>query len=287
MIKKDYGTYRIGLFEIDVEIDYNSTESRELIDFLFRDLPAQGAPLSPRRFEVLIVGDPSRMSLWAGEKQLYFGQSKHALAHMLVNEIIYDCIINNYKDHAVHAAAFCIGNRGIIMPGKSGSGKSSLAAWLTVFFGTQGCSYLTDELVLLSKTGRIRSFTRPISLKSPSCEALGKHIPRNNDENLAGQPGVMVPHRSLTGHWTAITPMLDTLIFPEFIKDHPASLTRLSGARSCLRLMECFVNARNIQDHGFKELAELTRSTKSFELKYGSFADLPAILQPVLFAIAS
>jgi hypothetical protein len=128
MIDDKCGTFRVGLFEIGVDIDYNSDESRELIEFLFQDLPRSESAVSGRRFEVLIVGKPAKMSLWLGEKQLYFGESKQALAHILVNEIVYDCITNNNNDHAIHAAAFCIGDRDVMMPGKSGSGKSSLAA---------------------------------------------------------------------------------------------------------------------------------------------------------------
>lgn len=274
MINKDCGTYRVGLFDIDVEIDYNSEESRDLIDFLFRDLSSKGAPVSNRRFEVLIVGRPARISLWLGERQLYFGDSKREMAHILVNEIIYDCITNN-NDFAVHAAAFHIGNCGLIMPGKSGSGKSSLAAWLT----SQGYGYLTDELVLLSKEGIIRSFTRPISLKPPSYEVLNRLIPLDEEEFLVGQNGAMISHRSLNGSWAEATPSLDILVYPEFKENHPTTLTEISSARSCLNLMECYVNARNIPNHGFKELAELTRRAVSYELKFSSFNELKPVFQ--------
>jgi hypothetical protein len=280
MIDSNCGIFRVGLFEIDVDIDYNNDESRELVEFLFQDLPRSGSPVSDRRFEVLVVGKPAKMSLWLGEKQLYFGESKQALAHILVNEIIYDCITNNSNDHAVHAAAFCVGERGVIMPGKSGSGKSSLAAWLTA----QGYTYLTDELVLLSKMGRIRPFTRPLSLKPPACDVLTHLLSLKADEILTGQIGTMVPHRSLNRQWTSVNPSLGLLIYPEFIKDQRATLTKISSARSCLKLMESYVNARNIPEHGFSEIAALTRTVTSYELKFGSFDDLPPILYPVLSA---
>ena len=280
MINSNCGTFRVGLFEIDVDIDYNSAESRELVEFLFQDLPRSGSPVSARRFEVLIVGKPAKMSLWLGEKQLYFGGSKQALAHILVNEVIYDCITNNNNDHAIHAAAFCIGDRGVMMPGKSGSGKSSLAAWLTA----QGYTYLTDELVLLSEAGRIRPFTRPLSLKSPADEMLTRLLSLKTDEILVGEHGTMVPHRSLNRHWTSINPSLDLLIYPEFIKGHRATLTKISSASSCLKLMDCYVNARNIPDHGFSKIAALTRRATSYDLKFGSFDDLSPILQPLLSA---
>jgi hypothetical protein len=278
MINSNCGTIRVGLFAIDVAIDYNNNEAQDLIHFLFQDLPGGALPLSARRFEVLIVGRPAKMSLWQGEKQLYFGESCQAMAHILVNEIIYDCITHNSNDHAIHAAAFGFGKRGFILPGKSGSGKSSLAAWLTA----QGCTYLTDELVLLAKEGRITPFTRPISLKSPSFEILSRDIPLAKDTLLIGQEGAMIPHRILNPHWIPASFTLDTIIFPKYIKDHSATLTELSSIRSCMKLLECYVNARNIPNHGFGEIAELTRQAACYELKFGSFDDLPRALQPVL-----
>lgn len=272
------GTYTVGLFEVNAEIGYNNSDARNFLDFLFADLPCCDLPLSTRRFDLLFVGRPARMSLWLGDKQLYFGESRYALAYLLINEIIYDCIINNSNELAVHAAAFSIGDRGIIFPGKSGSGKSSIAAWLTV----KGFTFLTDELVLLSREGRMRPFTRPLSLKPAAFAALKTHAPCREEEMLVGEKGSMIPHRCLNPHWSRTSPGLATIIFPEFIAGHPATLTRLSSAQSCLKLMGCYVNARNIPGHGFSDLAHLARKAASFDLKFGGFDDILTTLQPIL-----
>jgi hypothetical protein len=148
----------------------------------------------------------------------------------------------------------------------------------------QGYTYLTDELVLLSKTGRIHPFTRPLSLKPPADEILTHLLSLKADEILIGEHGPMVPHRSLNRQWTSINPSLDLLLYPEFIKDHRATLTKISSASSCFKLMDCYVNARNIPDHGFSKIAELTRMATSYEMKFGNFEDLPPILRPLLSA---
>lgn len=272
------GTFLVGLFAVDIAIDYNTDEAYRFLEFLFADLPPGDLPLATRRFEVIFAGRPARMSLWQDERQLYFGQSAYALASILINEIIYDCIINNSEDHALHAAAFSAGDHGILFPGKSGAGKSSLAGWLT----GQGYTYLTDELVLLSRTGRIRPFTRPLALKPASFEILARHFPPLDEASLIGEKGCMVPHRSLNSRWTRTNPVLQTIVYPEFVAGEPTRLTRVSAAQSCLRLMACHVNARNIPDHGFAEIAELTRQVTSYDLKYSSFDDIQTTLQPIL-----
>lgn len=274
----EYPCYAAGLGEARSEIDYNGIEARELIDFLFRDFPIPKGPVLSRRFGVVVAGTPARMSLWLGEKQIYFGDSKQLLAHFLINEIFYDCIVSNTSSQAVHAAAVSSSRKSLLLPGKSGSGKSSLAAWLTA----SGMNYLTDELVFLSPTGCVQPLTRPICLKPPSYEALKKRLVLDEKKLLLGRDGAMIPHRLLNPHWSASTPGLDVIVFPTFVKDQPATLTEISSAKSCLKLLECHVNARNLPGHGFSEIAAITRKVSSYELTFGSYDGVLELLRPLL-----
>ena len=278
MINRNRGTFRAGLPGINVDIDYNNDEARAFLDFLLGDMPGGDAPLSGRKFDLLIVGRPARMSLWIDDKQLYFGESRYSLAYILVNELVYECIVNNHQLHALHAAALAYQDRGILLVGKSGSGKSSLAAWLTAKGGT----YLSDELVLVSEEHLLHPFVRPLSLTSATFESLARHIAIDPADCLVDSRGAMLPHRALNLRWSRATPSLAAIIHPEFIEGHPAELTGLSSARSCLKLLECHVNARSIPDHGFGRLAEITRQVDSYQLRFGGFDGLMELLQPVL-----
>jgi hypothetical protein len=270
--------YTIGLFGISVEIEYNCQEAGDFLHFLFQDLPPDDGPVSGRRFEILFVGKPLQMSLWQEERKIYCGASKHALAYILTNTILFECIVDNSDHQALHAAALTHGNTCILLPGKSGSGKSSLAAWLTA----RGSTYLTDELVLLSGDGVIHPFTRPLSLRQPTVAALSPYVHIDEAECLVGEEGTMVPHRSLNSQWAVSTPRLSCIVFPQFIDNHPATLTRLSNALGCMRLLGCYVNARNFTGHGFSELAGQVRNIAAYELKFGNFSDVSHVLQPLL-----
>lgn len=267
--------YTAGLFGRNVEIEYNCKAAGDFIDFLFQDLPPGDGPTAKRRFELLFVGKPVRMSLWEGEKRIYFGESQHSLAYILANEILRECIVDNNVDQAIHAAAVICNGMSFLLPGKSGSGKSSLAAWLTL----QGCTYLTDELVLLSRDGLINAFTRPLSLRQPTVDALsGGATNLDLTECIVGAEGAMVPHRLLNPQWSATTPQLSCMIFPEFIDNQPATLNKLSSAQGCMQLLGCYVNARNFAGHGFSELAGICRNVAAYELKFSSFDGLSEVL---------
>ncbi len=272
------GVYRVGIYQTDVEVTYNNQEALDLLYFLFGDMKSAGAPISARAFDVVMAGRPTRMSLWEQEKQIYFGQCKQTLAHLLVNEVIYEGIIGNHHHLALHAGAVAVGKKGILLPGKSGSGKSSLTAWLV----GEGFSYLTDELVLLAADGPILPFTRPLSLKSPAGGLLADLFDLEREKLLTGPQGTMIPHRELNNISIKTFPVLHTIIFPEFVADGEGALTKISHARCCLKLLETYVNARNLADHGFSSLAKLIRGVDAYELRYGSFNDLPRLLDPLL-----
>ena len=274
------GSYTVGFSGQCIEIGYNSPEARSLAEFLFCDLLTESAHPPRARYDILVVGNPSQISLWQGNKKLYFGESKYKPAYMLINEVIYHCIVDYSKGHAVHAGALSSHDQGILVPGKSGSGKSTFTAWLA----SKGLHYLSDELVFISENGNLHPFTRPLSLKNPDHSLLSTFIDLNVEQDkLINEPrGVMIPHRLIQPDFRPGTPPLSLILFTHFQPGAEIEITPLSSARSCFQLMECHVNTRNISGHGFNDLAELTRQTEAYQLTYGSFDGLFERLQPIL-----
>lgn len=68
----------------------------------------------------------------------------------------------------VHAAAVSFDDRGIVLAGSSGAGKSTTAGWLT----HRGWGFLTDEVSLLDRRADdswwVEPFPRPIGIRRPS-----------------------------------------------------------------------------------------------------------------------
>ncbi len=223
------------------------------------------------------------LSLRQEEKQLYQGDCRYDLAYTLINEIIYQCITDNRTGLAIHAAAIGSQKGGVLFPGKSGSGKSTLVAWLV----SRGCNYLTDELVILAGNDyRIYPFTRPLSIKTGSSSVVSAFLNYDPQVVVAGAGGFMLPHRLVNSIFSAAVPPLSLIIFPEYRAGTATELTKLSGALGCAKLMECYVNARNIQNHGISLLAELARSIPIYQLVYGNFDGLHELLGesfPTLF----
>ena len=268
------GSCTVGFCGQYVTINSYGPGSTELVNFLCCDLHTYTDSPVNAVYDLMIVGKKQMLSLWQEEEQLYFGDCRYELACTLINEIIYQCIVDNRAGHAIHAGAVGSETGGILLPGKSGSGKSTFTTWL-VFCG---CNYLTDELVILAGNDhRIHPFTRPLSLKIGSSSVLSSFLSYGPQEVVNGANGFMLPHRLINENFPAAPP-LSLILFPEYKAGTTTELTKMTTALGCARLMECYVNARNIQDHGISQLAEITRNTPIYQLTYGSFDGLHELL---------
>ena len=151
--------YLTGFGDHTFEIRCNNDDAYGIAEFLFLDFPGSLAAISTIQYDIISSGPIPMLSLWEGDKRLYFGISRYQLAYILMNEVIFCCIDTNTSHHALHAGAVYWDDRCILLPGQSGNGKSTLTSWLIM----NGFHYLTDELVFLDQNAQVLPMTRPIS----------------------------------------------------------------------------------------------------------------------------
>ena len=227
----------------------------------------------PKHYDLIYSGSEPMISLWEGDKRLYFGQNPYHLAVILMNEVLYHCIDANRENHALHAGAVMRGNSCIILPGQSGTGKSTLTAWLVA----HGYQYLTDELIFLADDGTVTPVTRPISLKTGSNHYSWMSLQGCDDQIIVSKNEMMVPHRLLNQTFTPQKPPVTHIVFPRFVEGATMTLQPLSPAKSCFLLMQSHVNARNLEGLGVPVLAEMVRHCRSYSLTYSRFEDVESI----------
>ncbi len=278
------GCRTVGFCGQYVSISSYGAEADALLDLLCCDLTQGTITPVQAEYDVMSVGNGvPGLSLWLEGKCLFSGQCSYDLSYALINEVIYQCIVDNSAGHAIHAAAVGSEQGAVLLPGKSGSGKSTFTAWLL----SRGCNYLTDELVMLAlEERRLYPFTRPLSIKSGSSEVLATFFRCDRGDLISGESGFMLPHRLLNSSFKPHSPPLSLVLFPEYREGAATEFRELSPALGCARLMECYVNARNIKGHGISQLADCTRSTPIYQLVYGKFDGMWELLNrlfPALF----
>jgi hypothetical protein len=122
--------------------------------------------------------------------------------------------------------------------------------------------------------------TRPINLKV-SEQHVSWLLPDDHaGEIIASENGSMIPHRLLNPEFLPCRPRVTDIVFPEFTLAGPASLTAVSPAQCALYLMQCHVNARNLDGHGIADISAIARRCRSHRVTYGDFADLEPFFNP-------
>ena len=174
---------------------------------------------------------------------------------------------------ALHAASVSRDGKAVLIAGKSGAGKSSLAAWLVEC----GSQYLSDEVAALSADGMIEGLRRPLIVK-PDVVDLAMRL-----DWIAGSYRL-----AESGNMIVAPPPLDAplaplpcglLIFPEFSRTAPARLELLSAARAATLLMACNLNARNLADHGLDTILQLVRSVPVVHFRYARQEEIAAVAE--------
>lgn len=239
-----------------------------LVEFLYQD--TTGDPAALPDVTLIVSDDDGQLTLCSGIKELYNGFEQTELATALIQQTIYRLIDNNKDGMALHAAALSSDGKAIILPGASGSGKTTLSTWLAA----RGFNYLTDEYVFIKKnTNTIQAFMRPPNVKVQGLTALDSYfdLSKHEDLTIIGKHVAMIPTRLLNPENKQEDAEVELIVFPKYTQGAAFKLERLSKAKAGLILMECLVNARNLNGHGFTEAARLARNTPAYRLQYSSF----------------
>jgi len=267
--------YTVGFGGQSIIVTYNGSEAKSLIEFLCLDLMTCNSSSPHLTYNVIISSQKPTKQIWKNQELLYDGNCNYNLAYILINEILFQSIVNNHSGYAIHAAAIKYGEGALLLPGKSGSGKSTLVTWLI----SSGATYLTDELVVISANNHcIHPFTRPINIKNGSSAVVSSFLKIKKRKLITGKSGFMLPHRLVNDNFSKKCPPLSHILFAEYKTEAHAKISRLSQAAACLQLMKCFVNARNIKNHGVDKIAALVRNIPVYLLTYSNLNDLKKML---------
>ena len=203
----------------------------------------------------------------------YKGPDLGEIAGILMDSVIYDLADRCRLGLMFHAAALSWKNSGILIPGISGLGKSTLAAWFT----GQGFDYLTDELVYVPHSSiQLCGFNRALLLKAPSVLPIKGLVDaclqsrRQGADYLDSQRGLLISARAFNRKTEYGTPDVRFIFFAEYRPGAEFALKTITPAQTAMRLMGCLVNARNLPGHGLPEVSALSKRARAFTVRYSN-----------------
>jgi len=257
-----------------VAVEYSGDGPARIVDFLYRHAPTDDRTPPHTTYRLLAGDESDQLVLYRDDTLICAGASEAAVAELLMGDSCYHLACHSQGGLLFHAGGLALNGKGLLIPGEIAAGKTTLTAWLT----TKGLDYLTDELVFVAHgAGNIQAFTRPLNLKKPSRTVLKDHFhfEEHADRILSTSHGDLVPPELLklsgSPNNTLSQPPVSLIIFPRYRPGGDFIMRPLSRAQAGLALMECLVNARNLPDHGFPEIARLAKTAPAHKMKYAHF----------------
>jgi HprK-related kinase A len=181
----------------------------------------------------------------------------------------------------LHSGAVARGNAGVLLPGPSGSGKSSLSLALT----QKGYSYFSDEIgVVEPDTGALLPFPKPVSIKNISIFpdlAQCPHLWLGPDDPEASGVSYLHPEDlvdSSMGRQAAIK----HIIFPTYHAGQSSRLVPLDSGAALKELITNSINLPALGNRGFHRLASLARQARCFALESGDLAESVELINQLI-----
>ncbi len=217
---------------------------------------------------------PGRYLIRGDTRRLFTDDlSEPELLDALLDEVVHSLIYELDTAVALHAASIGWRDKCILIPGPTGAGKTSLAAW----FVTRDFEFLSDELVVLAEAGRSAlTIARPLLAKSEGDALVALLAASGRERTIRTADNTAVCIDPPASGSQSRRPAL--MIFPRFVPDSELRIEAAQPAMTGLRLMGCNLNARNLKDHGLAVLAELGRSVPALDLTYGDYGQLDGVL---------
>lgn len=180
------------------------------------------------------------------------------------------CIANNSNRYLiVHAAVVEKNGIGIIFPGESGNGKSTLCAALVC----NGWRLLSDEMALIDATsGLVTPVPRPVSLKNRSINLIKDAYPdvfigAVVNDTSKGTVAHMRPPASSVNNTCEVKPL--KLIFPKYSSvDSAIELAVLPKGQAFMRVAKNSFNYNVLGMAGFDAISKLVEQCDCYQFKY-------------------
>jgi len=188
-----------------------------------------------------------------------------------------DCLV------ALHAAAVCASGRSVLLPGASGSGKSTFTAALMA----SGLTYLSDELSLLLREPRlVRAAPVSLSLKRDSwsilasmcgsLEHLSVHLKDGDVEVRYLRPAKMdLPHHA--------NYLAKCVVFLRLNPGGTCSLSPLSTAEALCRIAESgYAMPGGLKPDRVEALLAWIEQVECYELRLGNLGEAVRLIKDLL-----
>ena len=272
-------TYDVGLAAETVRVEADDANAARILEFLCAPMTRPTARDPAVTFRLGAATTPGAMAIYRDDVMLYHGRSETSVATIFLERILDHLIRTCTNGILLHAAAVARDGKALVLAGKTGAGKTTLATWLV----RRGFDYLSDELLCLdTQATSVNGFARPLHLKRPARALFAGAIDMDGGAAVMESPlGVHVSPARL-GARVAHSACPRALVLPAYRAGARFHLRSVSKAQAASRLMGCLVNARERPQHGFDDVLSLVQAAPAFAMTYSGLEEAGAQLETML-----
>jgi hypothetical protein len=261
-----------------VAVEHAGERAAQVVDFLCRHLPGSAEREAQPTAVLRVVEQGEILKLYHDDDVAYTGDDDARLAEVLLGKLGHQLAYHSRGGLLFHAGVLERDGRGLLLPGAIGAGKTTLTTWLALT-GLAGLAYLSDEMAFFPHgSSAMQAYTRPLNVKRGARAALGAYFDFSGhaDQILSTYHENLIPPELVRFRGPRERAELGLIILPRYVADGELELEPLTGAQAGLALMECLVNARNLSQHGFDQVARLARTAPAYRLRYARFEQVEA-----------
>lgn len=230
----------------------------------------------------IVPGADGAFTLSRGDQELLAGVDLGTvLAHLMQDALTQ--LNGASTTHLIfHAAAIASAGKAVVLFGKTGWGKSTLAASLVA----SGLQYLTDEVIALpfEDTGQISGLCRSLVLKKGSGYLLERWKDQPEVEGLLRfkDGGAWVDPTVLNPLAVQLAARPRLLVFAHYLAGEALLAGQMTAGDSLFHMLQGLVNARNFPDGGLAAASRLARGVPAFSLTYSDLDEAAAWIKQQL-----
>lgn len=194
---------------------------------------------------------------------------------------LHDYLSRHVRDfHLLHSGAVARGGKGILFPGRSGSGKSSM----TLSLVCKGYNYLSDELAVINpSTDELHAFPEQVNVVDRSIFPDLHHRKNLWFKPDRKKPKVWYVHTDDIPSGPISSPVpVRYIIFPSYGPKKASRLIPISRGDALQKLIHNSVNFEILSHNGLAQLAQLVDGARCFRLEFNDLNESTALVDRLL-----